>query len=242
MPEYWDKTPFIQIQKSSVKSALQLDLKTRYVSPQQLMENSHFQREWQELTARKEKKEKLSSYFLEIEKLEFRLSLYQAVRQGYLPLWLPQEDDSKPWLAARDLPAAKKEVLADLLKEYSKAVIAESEGVKPDTAFGSVLEQFQSFSPTHKKIQAEVFYNSLHPLRWSWVLYLAALVLFFALWLWRHREKVFFGMLAGGVCAAYLRDAFKVLYYVASSSPPICLRLCCGCHGQLWFFLLFLLV
>lgn len=173
LPEEWMKKPFIWIEKAQVKKALGLSEEVSHFSPLEILSNKNFQREIGELNIRREQKEKLNSYFLEIEKLESRLALYQAIVEGRFPGWMPDRvEGSKDWLTAGQLKEAQRTALADVFGAYSQAV--DGGGTQNLKQAVNHLKAFTKVSD--RKINIEVHYNSLKPFRISWVFYLISLI------------------------------------------------------------------
>ena len=209
LPEEWFQKPFIWIEKAQVKKALNLDEKKSHFSPLELLSNKNFQREIGELNIRKEQKEKLNSYFSEIEKIESRLALYQAIVGGYFPGWVPNSRNSN-WLTAIQLKGLQKEALAEVFNTYSRAVNnGNIQGLKQAVDHLKTLTKVSD-----QKIKMEVHYNSLNPFRISWIFYLVSLI---GLLFVRFR-KYFFIPLG----AAFLVHTYGiVLRCYIMSRPPV---------------------
>lgn len=178
LPEEWFQKPFIWIEKAQVKKALGFSAKKSHFSPLELLGNKNFQREIGELNIRREQKEKLDSYFLEVEKIEFRLTLFQAISEGSFPGWIQPttaagvQKDKSNWLNAGQLEGRSKEALGNLFNAYAKAVSTDNtQDLKKAKMY------LKTLSVSDRKIQAEVHYNSLKPFRWSWFFYFISLIL-----------------------------------------------------------------
>ncbi len=173
LPEEWFQKPFIWIEKARVKKALGLDKKQSHFSPLELLSNKNFQREIGELNIRKEKKEKLNSYFSEIEKIESRLALYQAIVEGHFPGWMPHSiEERSDWLTASQLKGRQRTALAEMFNAYSQAI--NNGNIQNLQQAVDSLKTFTKVSD--QKIKTEVHYNSFNPFRVSWVFYLLSLI------------------------------------------------------------------
>ena len=216
VPEYWDEQPLVWIRKAQVKKALNLEKLRSHFSPQELLENKDFKREVAELHSRKKQKEKLSSYFQAIEKLESQVSLYHAIKSGLLPSWLPQLEKDK-WLPASQMSASLQSQFFQLLKGYSQFVLnSQSE------LFAKQIHDWRALSQSHVrdgKIKAEVAYNSLRPFRWSWVFYLLSGLLFSGGFLFpRYSTLLFF---IPFISAFILHTYGIILRSYIMSRPPV---------------------
>ena len=175
VPEYWDQQSLIRIQKAQVKKSLNLEPSRSHFSYTELLKNKDFKREVEELHSRKKQKETLSTYFKAIEKLESQVSLYHAIKVGTLPFWLPVFDQDK-WLSIVEMPSTQQKRFIEVLRSYSDFVLKSK-----NQLFKKSIQDWKKLSKNqvnHKKIQAEIQYNSLQPFRWSWVLYFFSLLLF----------------------------------------------------------------
>ena len=168
VPEYWDQEAFIWIKKARVKKALNLDKNRSHFSPRELLSNRDFKREVEELYSRKKSKEKLSTYFRSIEKLESQVSLYNAIKLGHMPSWLPQRGS---WLSINEMPTVQQEKFLQILKGYSELILRSQKSL-----FQQAISAWNQMIPPQKKIEAEIQYNSLKPFRWSWIFYLVSLL------------------------------------------------------------------
>ena len=211
LPEEWLKKPFIWIEKAQVKKALGLSEKESHFSPLEILSNKNFQREIDELNIRREQKEKLNSYFLEVEKLESRLALYQAIVEGRLPGWMPNSvEGNKGWLTAHQLQNSQRTALAEVFNAYSKAVSnGDAQSLK------TAVDHLKTFTKvSDRKIKVEVHYNSLKPFRIGWIFYLIGLIGF----LFVRFRKYYFIPLG----AAFLIHTYGiVLRSYIMSRPPV---------------------
>ena len=174
LPEEWFQKPFVWIEKAQIKKALLLSEKKSHFSPLELLNNKNFQREIGELDIRRKQNEKLNSYFLEIEKLESRLVLFQAVAGGRFPGWMPDSvQANSDWLSADQLKGPQRAALAELFNVYSKTI--HDGNVQNLKTAVDHLKTLTNVSD--QKIKMEVHYNSLKPFRISWVFYLISLII-----------------------------------------------------------------
>ena len=130
LPEYWNKTRFIQVRSAVLKKSLKLDLSKSLFSPQELLQNKVFIQELAELKSRQESKTPLDEYFKSLQKLENRLSVYQAVQRGFLPGWAPADSskNNTSWRALSELKKDLQKLFQQIIKAYVSFVSAQEFG------------------------------------------------------------------------------------------------------------------
>ena len=212
MPDVWDKMAFVWVPEASVKKALELDIKKEHFSPVELGQNKFLQSEIDELKTFKEKEKKRSPYWKAVQKLENRLMLYQAIRQGYLPVW--REPLSKKWLSARQLNGDQKQKFIQLLTSYSLAL---SSG-----QLDNFIQAVKDYSPPPElknKMKQEAHYHSLKPFRWAWIFYLLGLISFAGLILYPVYQKYITGSFF--IIAVIFNIYGIILRSYIMSRPPV---------------------
>ncbi len=89
IPEFWGKQSFVVIPEAGLKQKLNLNLKQNLFSPDQLLNHPSLVQELQKLKTKTQNKVSLNSYFKSLNRLQNRLTLFQAVARGHLPGLLP---------------------------------------------------------------------------------------------------------------------------------------------------------
>jgi len=232
LPDVWNKTEFIQVRDSSVRKALNLDLKKNLFSPNTLLNNKTFLQEINELRVRKQNKEPLNSYFKALQKLENRLILYQAFQKGEIPGLVPppKKSNENSWipLAKLEDTAEIKTLFQTIINNYI-AAIAGLENKTPNSQEIALLDKavadFQAYLlKNHKgykdKVPIELHYNHLNPLRWAWVLYLLGFIGLFLYFLF-PKKSIFYGSLIIWAMAFFLQGYGMILRSLIMGRPPV---------------------
>jgi cytochrome c-type biogenesis protein CcsB len=189
IPDEWEKTEFLLIRHSGLREALNLDSKRLHYAPGELMMNDRVGLLIQELKNKRDAQEKMNPFDQAVQTLENQIAAFHAVRMGLgLRVW-PTEG-SNAWKNVTQIEGEVRERFHKITDGFVKMVGATNKGGSEQVAQGQLemdkaadhfrellLEKFPgAFNKT--RIQAEVHYNTFHPFRWSWVIYLFALVLF----------------------------------------------------------------
>ena len=141
VPSFWENTRFILIEGKEIKQSLGLSLKLRHFSPSELRGNQKLALQLVELKSLKQRKERLDSYFQNLEKLETRLILYAALKTGFLIRIEPQKDkkameeesssglgeidaraDKKTWLSLPEMTKPAEEQFTKLISKYVQLI------------------------------------------------------------------------------------------------------------------------
>lgn len=82
VPQHWDNQKIIQIPHRGLKTALDVDLDSKYFSPVELFASNRLAKVMQDLAGSRATKEKLNPYLQAVQRLENQLGVYQAIKQG----------------------------------------------------------------------------------------------------------------------------------------------------------------
>ena len=121
VPDFWDKTELILIEQKDIKKSLDFPVKSKRFRPSELQGNQKLALHLVELKSLKQRKEKLDSYFQNLEKLENRLVLYTAVKTGLLIRLEPQKN-SETWLSLPEMTKPGGEQFRKLLSAYIRFI------------------------------------------------------------------------------------------------------------------------
>ena len=179
--DIWNKTEFLPIPDFRLKKALNLDVKKKLFSPEEILNNPHFIREIEELNSLRASKAPLNDYFKSVQKLESRLILYQAFQSGKVPGWIPSDvQGHKPWRSWVHFNSEEKQLFQN--------IVSGNEHKSPQQAVldfqQMVSHKYPSYKKHFHKISIELHYNWLNPFRLAWILYLLGLFLFLGTLLW----------------------------------------------------------
>lgn len=189
-PDSWTNRPLFEVNHFDVKNKLGLPKERKYFSSNELFTTDKFQNLMQELADKRQSQEKLTPYFQALQRLQNQMMYFRELAAGRLLRIMPNAE-SETWLSVAELPEAQQGLFIGISQSVAAylGALAEHqdvEGAKAnlDTAviaFQKSIEQVvpQKYAEAHK-VDTEVFYNDLHPFRWTYILYiLAALILLF---------------------------------------------------------------
>ena len=120
VPDFWENTAFIQVE-SEIKKHLGLSLKTKHFSPSELKKNSRLALHFAELQSLKQQEKPLDSYFKNLDKLQNRMVLYEAVRLGLLIRFEPQKEH-EDWLALPEMTKPAEQQFVLLISLYLRLI------------------------------------------------------------------------------------------------------------------------
>ena len=238
VPDEWGDKKIILVEKE-LKKSLGLDIKTKHFSVSELSAKPKLAIQLSELQSLRQNSAPLDSYFQKLEKLETRLTLFFAVKSGYLIKLEPQKDKLK-WLSLAELSPSAAKQMRQVIKSYialisqnmSEALKGAVKQIPPSDSAGAedVFSSFKSSITQFKalfskdsagaKIRAEVFYNSLKPFTKAWIFYLLFLTACLLLAVFK-REKLFKYTIAFVFIAFGFHSLGMILRSYIMSRPPV---------------------
>jgi cytochrome c-type biogenesis protein CcsB len=196
-PESWVNRPLFEVRNKEVLAKLKLSDSQKHFSGQDLFKASEFQNLMQELTNKRESKEKLDPYFQAIQRLENQFIIFQEMAAGNLLKVYPVPDKDT-WLSVAELPQDLQPAFYDISKSIagylgqttdpngSQQTLA-AEGENLDKAVLHFKELARKSAPdkynVDQKIKTEVAYNSWHPFRLAYIAYLIAALILLFVWI-----------------------------------------------------------
>jgi ABC-type transport system involved in cytochrome c biogenesis permease subunit len=188
-PTAWQEKDLFEVKFSQLKEALKLDASKNLFSFNQLMGNERLPLLVQELSSKRESKEKLDPFYQSIQRLENQLFTFREIAAGRLIRIVPPKEGDK-WLGLPDLDQTFQTQFSEISKIFVESLMAKMEN-KPAAEINSVnvrlKEQVEGFGALAKaqnaelynvknQIHAEVAYNIFHPFGWAcWAFILSAL-------------------------------------------------------------------
>lgn len=186
IPEYWEKTPFLLIEQSSLKKSLGLNPKMKRFSPEELKSNRAFAIQLTQMRSLRDKDEELEGDFKHLESLETRLTLYEAIKSSWL-LKITAPKEGYTWLSPLDMKGESQDKFQQAIQHYIQLVSnqnqnqiqTQNQGVSLGT-LELALEDFKraAFGANPNKwyqelrIQTEIFYNQFNPFWLAFLFYL----------------------------------------------------------------------
>lgn len=217
-PTTWNSRPIILVENLDLKRAADLDIKSKWFSHDELAANKAFVGLIQkaEVAKREAKGGRLEGLNKQVEKVALRIADFESLRNGSLYRVVANSaGEQAPWLTlSPDEPlfsAARTAYLAGNASDLTPALD------KLVESLGALSPQFQ---PPAWKMQLETTYQALHPIRWAWILYLAAGIVMALTWM-RGRN---FGYTAGWILAVagfLFQFGGFVSRIIISGRPPV---------------------
>lgn len=212
VPEVWDQTRFIKIDRFDLKETLKLEKTRGHFSPAEIMATERLMLLFQDLQGLRAAQTKLNPYWQAVQALENSLSLYKGVVAGAVIKLVPKpaELNETAWYELRELPPELRAKFDRIAEEFARALAlkrpqsAQAGAVSATDAeitkgLRAAVDDFVASAravnpaeyPDTLLIHKEVIYNQAHLFRWSWVLYAVAMILsMFAIfggkaWAWK---------------------------------------------------------
>lgn len=195
-PTAWADKKIFEVRNHQLLETLGFDKSQRYFSGDQIFPTDKFTQLRQELQAKRETKEKLNPYYQAVQRLENQYGVFQEIASGkMLRLVPPKEGDA--WISVSEFQGPYQDSFSELTKafvNYIGAIAQNAPQAEIDTAGATLDKDVLAFRQLAKdnnpalyasdmKIDAEFHYNSLHPFRWAYILYLVAALAFLLNWI-----------------------------------------------------------
>jgi cytochrome c-type biogenesis protein CcsB len=196
-PESWLKVPLFEVTHLDVKNKLKLLLDQKHFTGEQLFNNEGFGNLMQELSDKRQSKEKLTPYFQALQRMENQMFVFRELSAGRLLKLLPS-NTSEDWVSVAELPENMQPYFIQISQNFAQhlgEIASNVENNKSETAaalafdesilkFKSiVLEQFPEKYAVSSKVKTEVLYNDIHPFRWTYVVYLLSALVLLVFWM-----------------------------------------------------------
>lgn len=230
-PESWSKIPVIEVNNKDIKDRLKLPDTEKYFTIEQVASSSELGNLFQELTDKRESKEKLDPYFQAVQRLENQLYTYNEIVVGKHLKLVPQLDKSE-WLSISDMPESYKNKFIGISTNLAKYLGSVNENDKSAIensaqALDQSVEEFRSalhleFGDKYEdatRTNAEVFYNDVHFFRWTYIMYLLGAVVLLYGWIQSSSKgvKIAWSLAILGFLIHTIGFAFRV--YLAKRPP-----------------------
>jgi cytochrome c-type biogenesis protein CcsB len=232
-PESWVNRPLFEVRNKEVLTKLQLPMTQKHFSGQELFKSNEFPNLMQELTNKRESKEKLDPYFQAIQRLENQFMVFQEMASGNLLRVYPVADKDA-WLSVAELPKEVQPAFYEISKDVATYLGETTDpkgsdeklnqaGVALDKAVLDFKDLARKSSPekydVDQKVKIEVAYNTFHPFRLAYIAYLlASLILLF---IWIRNTKGGMAIAWVFVAAGFLLhiSGFAIRIYLAGRPP-----------------------
>ncbi len=194
-PESWLKIPLFEVNHLDVKNKLKLPLDQKHFTGDQIFKSEEFTNLMQELSDKRQSKEKLTPYFQALQRIENQMFVFRELSSGRLLKILPSKTNDG-WLSIAELPENLQPLFIEISQNFAKYLGEISDNFESKKnenqaalAFDQSVQRYmdaaakespEQYAKTNKVV-SEVLYNDVHPFRWTYVFYLlSALTLLFA--------------------------------------------------------------
>jgi len=192
-PESWLKRPLFEVNHLDVKDRLGLAADKKYFTSEELFKSDKFQNLMQELTDKRQSREKMTPYFQALQRLQNQMIYFRELTAGRLLKVMPNTQ-SDTWLSVSDIPEEQQKLfimvsqsIAGYLGALADKNSVEDAALKLDQAvenFETSIRQVSGAAyATNDRTRAEVFYYDAHPFRWAYILYFLAAVILLFIWI-----------------------------------------------------------
>ncbi|OFZ10953.1 MAG: hypothetical protein A2Z20_08890 [Bdellovibrionales bacterium RBG_16_40_8] len=231
IPKDWDNTEFLLIRHSGLREALNLDNKRLYYKPADIMVSNRFVLLLQDLKNKRAAREKLDPFFQAVETLENQVSAFHAVSTGQILRIQPNIAENLAWKNVADLDVEFRDKFSMITENFVKMISAKASGDNAVAKSASkelsiAVDNYKNLARTKfgeyyndAKISAEVFYNNLHPFRWAWIFYLAALIFFSIGYFGEKSIWMKFGWATSGVALFFQIIGVSTRVYILGRAP-----------------------
>lgn len=231
-PTAWQGKKIFEVRNHEVLKALDLPTTERYFTGDEIFSSEKFQLLMQELQAKRESKEKLTPYFQALQRLENQLIVFREIAGGNMLKLIPPKDGSN-WLSVAQFDPSQQKAFESITIPFVKYI-----GAMADQKTGAELQQFKeelnhgvaSFKDVARsnnpeaynhdsRIKLEVQYNTFHPFRWAYILYLSAAIVLLLMWS-MNKQKLMplaWGLVAVGFALHTI--GFGVRMYLMGRAP-----------------------
>lgn len=182
-PERTRTSECIEFRDQAVKKALGLEVERRWFSLKELEANEELGRRRETIHQRLRNDEELRGEDPKIQELLTRIQTLAAVADGSLLRAVPNPSGlEEPWASFSNLQhseVVERAVGAKTSLEALSAGVREAKPQEASTAAVELREELQSLGPVPSDVAMarEVRYNSSHPFRKAWILYLTGFLI-----------------------------------------------------------------
>ncbi|MGZ6419086.1 MAG: cytochrome c biogenesis protein, partial [Pseudobdellovibrio sp.] len=232
-PETWVTRPLFEIRNKEVLAKLKLPSDKKYFAGQEIFKSEGFQSLMQELTDKREAKEKLNPYFQAIQRIENQFFIFQEMAGGTLLKVYPVPDKDT-WLSVAELPKDAQPAFFEISKSIASYLgitadatatpeMVKTAADKLDQAVTDFQQLAQKSAPDkysdEAKINTEVLYNKMHPFRLAYISYLIAALILLFIWIRNLQKGMLFAWIFMGLGFALHVTGFATRVYLAGRPP-----------------------
>lgn len=192
-PESWLKRPLFEVNHLDVKEKLGLASDKKYFTSEELFKSDKFQNLMQELTDKRQSREKMTPYFQALQRLQNQMIYFRELTAGRLLKIMPNPN-SDTWLSVSDIPEEQQKLFINVSQSIAGylGALADKNNIEDAASqLDQAVERFEASIRqasgdtylTNDRTRAEVFYYDAHPFRWAYILYFLAAVILLFIWI-----------------------------------------------------------
>lgn len=223
-PEAWQEKSFIEIRHHLVKRALKLPEEQRYFQPKEIMASDRLTTIFQELSSKREAKEKLDPYNQAVQRLEGQLVTFREMAAGrLLRIVPPKEGDT--WISVSEFDERLHPPFLEVTKSFIGSLGDKSK--EAEQKLNAAVENFVSVAraespekyPELKDSKVEVLYNEGHPFRHAYMAYLLSGIFLALLFVLGRPELMTQAWLFAGLGMIFHILGFFLRTYLTGRAP-----------------------
>jgi len=229
-PMAWEEKQFFEITDFNVRKALNLDVNRKYFSPKEIMGSERLATLFQDLQARRDRKEKLDPYYSDLQRVEHQLGVFREMASGRYLRVVPAEDPNAAWISLAEMEPEFQEIFKNIAAHFVEGIAAQVENRSNLSEVSQKLTaEVQKFNAAvdakrpgvidRTKISTEIHYNNFRPFRWSWVFYLASSMLIGLGWASVFKHGYFLGWGATIIGMGFHIYGFAIRSYLMDRAP-----------------------
>ncbi len=230
-PELWRDKKIFEIRNHEVLKKLNLSNEQRYFAGTEVFAKNEFQNLMLELRDKRETKEKLDPYFQAVQRLEEQMFVFNEIATGNMIRLMPPKEGTT-WLPLTQLTQEQQGKFSSLSKAFVEYV-GQISNDKSDKKVTSKIEltraanEFMEFArsqnselyPDVIKMKAEVHYNSVHPFRWAYIVYLISALILLFVWITDKNQYLKHGWFFAFLGLAIHTYGFLLRTYLTGRAP-----------------------
>lgn len=241
-PESWIGQPIFEITNHEVMEKLGLPKDRKTFSGDEAFKTESFSNLMQELSNKRESKEKLTPYFQALQRLENQFFIFSEIATGKMLRVIPpkSDQDTTTWGAVADLPQDLQAPFVEVSKNVAGFLGLQAQesskdsknnnsaevlaaGQKLDDSVVRFEELARAVNPVvyeqASKVNIELLYNDIHPFRWAYVFYLIGVLVLLFIWIRKSDKNMWIAWTFISVGFVIHTLGFLLRVYLAERAP-----------------------
>ncbi len=231
LPEAWKDKKIFEVKNHEIIQRLSLDGRERYFTGDDLLKNGELARLVGDLEERRKNKEKLTPLYQDIQRIESQLIVFREIGAGRALRIMPGKDGDH-WIGLAEFSQEDQNAFMPVVKNFVSylGVVSvpgqELEAKNARALVGEAIDTYMSYvqgkHPSYQygtSTKIEVLYNSLHPFRIAYLLYIFCAVTLIFQWITskQHLMKLCWSLAGAGFLVHVL--GFGMRMYLMGRAP-----------------------